>query len=90
MAAMRALERPERVVFVAVDGVVERLCAEVDEVHRYGQIRLSTVGRLRQAGYALLSTGRTPHFDIALPDLTNNTLEHLRSVFGPPTANPGR
>jgi len=77
-------------VFVALDGAVARLCAEVDEVRRLGQIRLSTVGRLRQAGFTLLSTGRTPHFDVALPDLTGTTLGHLRAAFGPPTANPGR
>jgi hypothetical protein len=76
--------------FVALEGAVERLCAEVDEVRRYGQVRLSTVGRLRQAGFTFLSTGRTPHFDIALPDLDGATLGHLRAVFGPPMANPGR
>ncbi len=77
-------------VFVALDGAVARLCAQVDEVRRYGQVRLSTVGRLRQAGFTLLSTGRTPHFDIALPDLADTTLGHLRAASGPPTANPGR
>lgn len=77
-------------VFVALDGAVERLCVEVDEVRRYGQIRLSTVGRLRRAGFTLLSTGRTPHFDIALPDASGPMLRQLRVAFDPPTPNPGR
>jgi len=77
-------------VFVAVDVPVAQLCAEVEEVRRYGQVRLSTVGRLHEAGFTLLSTGRRPHYDIALPELSGTTLEHLRDAFGPPMVNPGR
>lgn len=77
-------------MFVALELPVEQLCADVEEVRRYERIRMSTVGRLRQAGFALLSTGRRPHFDIALPDLADLTLEHLRMAFGAPMANPGR
>ena len=77
-------------VFLAVDRPVDRLCAELDQLRRYGRVRLSTAGDLRRAGFTLLSTGRSPHFDVALPDLAAKTLGRLREVFGPPVPNPGR
>jgi hypothetical protein len=77
-------------VYLALDRPVEQLCAEVDELRRYGRIRLSTARDLRRAGFSLLSTGRRPHFDIALPDLAGPTLARLRETFGPAVPNPGR
>lgn len=77
-------------VFVAIDTSVEELCRTVDAVQRYGQVRRSTVGRLHEAGFALIATGRRPHFDIVLPDITRATFTRLAGCFGAPEPNPGR
>jgi hypothetical protein len=57
---------------------------------RYGKVRLSTVGRLRAAGFALLPTLRRPHYDVVLPDITDLTLDRLDGAFDAPIPNPGR
>ena len=54
-------------VFLAIERPVAVLCAEMLELARYGQVRLSTVARLHDAGFALLATGDHPHFDIVPP-----------------------
>ena len=77
-------------VFRAVDRTVEELCSEVPELARYGQVRRSTVARLHARGFALLATGDDPHFDIVLPDLSDETLARLEGAFDPPEPNPGR
>lgn len=77
-------------VFVALDGSVDELCATVDQLRRYGQIRLSEVRLLRQAGFALLATARRPHFDIVLPDLGDETFARLAACFGDSQPNPAR
>jgi hypothetical protein len=64
-------------------GRLRRSCTQIPARDNSVQGVSQAVGRLRQAG-------RTPHFDIALPDLAGTTLGHLRTVFGPPTANLGR
>lgn len=76
--------------FLAVDRPVAVLCAEVPELARYGQVRLSTVARVHSAGFALLATGDHPHFDIVLADLAAETLRRLEAAFDPPEPNPGR
>jgi len=77
-------------VFVVIEGTLEELCSSLDEVRRYGQIRLSTVGQLHEAGFALLATWRRPHFDVVLPDLDVRTMERFAGCFGPSQSNPGR
>ena len=77
-------------VFVAVGVSVEELCRSVDAVQRYGQVRRATVGRLHDAGFALIATGRRPHFDIVLPDLAPSTFTRLATCFSDPEPNPGR
>lgn len=77
-------------VFLALDQTVGELCGSLDELVRYRQVRMSTVGAVRSAGFALLATGDRPHFDIVLPDLDAATLARLDSSFGPPEPNPGR
>lgn len=62
----------------------------LDELARYRQVRMSTVGAVRAAGFAFLATGDRPHFDIVLPDLTALTLARLDAAFAPPEPNPGR
>lgn len=77
-------------VFLAVDVSVERLCRVRPELQRYGKVRLSTVGRLRSLGFALIPTLDRPHFDIVLPDLDGATLDRLEVGFDLPIPNPGR
>lgn len=45
-------------VSLAIGEHVEVLCRRLDSIRRYSQVRLSTVGRVRGAGFALLATGR--------------------------------
>lgn len=77
-------------VFVVLDGTLAELCSSRDEIRRYGQVRLSTVGHLHDSGFALMATGPRPHFDVVLPDVGNRTLDRLAQCFGPSQANPGR
>ena len=77
-------------VFLALDQTVGELCSSLDELARYRQVRMSTVGVVRAAGFAFLATGDRPHFDIVLPDLEVATLVRLDSAFAPPEPNPGR
>ena len=57
---------------------------------RYGNVRLSTVGRLKLSGFALLPTMARPHYDVVLPDVTDETLRRLEVAFDPPITNPAR
>ena len=77
-------------VFLAQDASVAELCRDLAELQRYGKVRLSTVGRLRSLGFALIPTFDRPHFDVVLPDLTDATLDRLELGFDQPIANPGR
>jgi hypothetical protein len=77
-------------VFAAIDMTVDQLVARTPELgaDRYKQLRRSTVGELRGAGFALLPTLEWPHFDIVLPDVEEPTLERLGACFSQPFANP--
>lgn len=77
-------------VFLALDESVEQLCAREPYLARYGQIRLSSVGRLRSGGFALLPTLGRPHYDVVLPDIADRTLQRLDACFDAPIPNPGR
>lgn len=77
-------------VFLALDQTVGELCTSMDELVRYRQVRMSTVGAVRVAGFAFLATGDRPHFDIVLPDLDATTLARLDGAFAAPEPNPGR
>lgn len=77
-------------VFLALDQTVGELCSSLDELARYRQVRMSTVGTVRAAGFAFLATGERPHFDIVLPDLDAATLARLDAAFAAPEPNPGR
>ena len=77
-------------VYLAIDVPLAELCATVDQIARYGQVRLSTAGRLRSEGFPLIPTIDHPHFDIVLPDVAHRTLGRLQECFGPPVLNPGR
>lgn len=64
-------------------------CRISPRLRRYRQIRLSTFGRLRSAGFALVATFDPPHFTIALSDLSELTLARLARCFDDPIPNPG-
>ena len=77
-------------VFLAVDESYEDLCRAEGGLARYGKVRLSTAGRLRALGFALLPTLARPHFDVLLPDLADATLDRLELAFDQPIPNPAR
>lgn len=77
-------------VFLALDLPVDELCASEPYLARYGKVRVSTAGRLRDQGFALLPTLDRPHYDVVLPDLSDRTLDRLEESFEAPVVNPGR
>lgn len=73
------------------DSTIADTCRRSPRIgQRYGKVRISTAGRLRSAGLALLATFASPHFDVVLPDLSDETLVRLTCCFGEPLDNPGR
>jgi len=77
---------------ISVEGVIDRSIRDAcrsERVAGYRQIRLSTFGRLRAAGFALIATFDHPHFTVVLPDLVELTLARLNSCFDDPIPNPG-
>ena len=69
---------------------VDELCRRSPRLGRYGQVRLSTFGRLRTAGFAVIATFDQPHFDVVLPDVSELTVARLDRCFDAPIPNPGR
>jgi len=76
-------------VEAAMDLPVVEACRTSPRLGRYRQIRLSTFGRLRSAGFALIATFDAPHYTIALSDLSELTLARLARCFDDPIPNPG-
>jgi hypothetical protein len=74
----------------AIDETVIEACRRSERLANYRQIRLSTFGRLRSSGFALLATFDTPHFTIVLPDVAELTVIRLDRCFDDPIPNPGR
>lgn len=74
----------------AAEGRVDVACANSLRLRRYRQVRLSTVARLRRAGFALLPTFAHPHYTLVLPDVAEITLRRLDRAFDDPIPNPGR
>lgn len=77
-------------VYLTLDQPLNELCAAEPFLARYGKIRLSTVGALREHGFPLIPTLGRPHYDIVLPDLEPITLERLDRCFDAPIPNPAR
>ena len=79
---------------ISVEGVIDRTvldaCRASERIAGYRQIRLSTFGRLRVAGFALLATFNHPHFTLVLADLSEVTITRLGRCFDDPIPNPGR
>lgn len=65
-------------------------CGTSDRIARYRQVRLSTFGRVRAAGFPLLATFEHPHFTLVLADLAELTIARLNRCFDDPIPNPGR
>ena len=78
---------------ISVEGVKETTVQEAcrgERIASYRRVRLSTFGRVREAGFALLATFDHPHFTLVLPDLSELTLVRLDRCFDEPIPNPGR
>jgi hypothetical protein len=74
----------------AHDGVdVETVARKACQPH--GVIRVSTVGRIREAGYDIANCDTRWHCDLIFPGQPSATdWEVLQSIFDPPIANPAR
>jgi len=78
---------------VSVERVIDTTMQEAcrgERIAGYGRIRLSTFGRVRGAGFALLASFDHPHFTVVLADLSELTLARLDRCFDEPIPNPGR
>lgn len=75
-------------VLVVSSGGLHQICTTDWRVADYGKVSLSTVGRIRRAGFPLLDTGDAPHFDIVLPDVRGETFHRLRRAFDAAQPNP--
>ena len=76
-------------VEAAIGRSVADACRTSPRLGRYRQVRLSTFGRLRSAGFALIATFDAPHYTIALSDVSELTLARLIRCFDDPIPNPG-
>ncbi len=92
-AAERTLEQ-YGVLGISVEGVIDigvaDACRTSRRLRQYGMIRLSTFGRVRRAGFALIATFDHPHFTLLLPDVSELTLARLTRCFDDPIPNPAR
>jgi hypothetical protein len=78
-------------VEAVLEGTVEQTCRTSSPIgDLYGTIRLSTAGTLRGARFVLLATFDWPHYDVALPELSDAVIHRLDSCFDAPIPNPGR
>jgi hypothetical protein len=78
---------------ISVEGVIDTTVQEAcrgERIVGYRRVRLSTFGRLRAAGFALLATFDHPHFTLVLADVSELTLARLDRCFDVPIPNPGR
>jgi len=92
----RAAERTfavHAVYGISVEGVIDTTVQEAcrgERISGYRQARLSTFGRVRHAGFALLATFDHPHFTLVLADVSELTVARLERCFDEPIPNPGR
>lgn len=78
---------------ISVEGVIDTTVQEAcrgERIAGYRRVRLSTFGRVRTGGFALLATFDHPHFTLVLPDLSELTVARLDRCFDEPIPNPGR
>lgn len=92
----RAAERTfaiHAVYGISVEGVIDTTVQEAcrgERIASYRRVRLSTFGRVREAGFALLVTFDHPHFTLVLADLSELTVVRLDRCFDEGIPNPGR
>jgi hypothetical protein len=67
---------------------VREACRSSERLVRYRHVQLSSFGRMRAGGFALLATFDHPHFTIVVPDLSDLTLARLLRCFDDPVPNP--
>lgn len=72
-----------------LDTTVQEACRG-ERVVGYRQVRLSTFGRVRGAGFALLATFDRPHFTAVLADLSELTRGPPRRLLRRPDPEPGQ
>jgi hypothetical protein len=78
---------------ISVEGVIDQTVQDAcrrERIANYRRIRLSTFGRVREAGFALLATFDHPHFTLVLADVSELTVARLDRCFDDPIPNPGR
>ena len=78
---------------ISVEGVIGTTVQDAcrgERIAGYRRVRLSTFGRVRTGGFALLATFDHPHFTLVLPDLSELTVARLDRCFDEPIPNPGR
>lgn len=83
----------QSVLVVDRETVVD-VCQRDARLTRYPRVNLSTVGRLRRAGFPLEPTGDAPHYSVVFPDVEAETIQRFRGAFdaaqpNPPTTLPG-
>ena len=71
-----------------LDSTVQNTCRG-ERIIGYRKVRLSSFGRLRAAGFAVLATFDHPHFTVVLADLSELTVGRLDRCFDVPIPNPG-
>jgi hypothetical protein len=88
----RRLLRLNGMLGISVEGAIGvsvlDACQSSRRLAPYRRIRLSTFGRLRAAGFALLATHEHPHFTLVLSDLSELTIARLDRCFDDPIPNP--
>jgi len=75
-------------VFLALDVTVDELCRDRPELQRYGKVRLTTAGRLRSLGFALVPTLDRPHYDVVLPGPRRRNARPARARLRPTDPEP--
>lgn len=76
---------------ISVDGTVDDWTAEVllrERLWSRSQYATAPAGRVREAGFEILPTHRSPHFDIVLDDASSAEAARLLAVFSLPEDNP--
>ena len=74
-------------IFLVEGQGLDDVCAR-PELRRYRSIRTSIVGKIKSTDFLLLATFQRPHYDIAVPNLADESLIKLINCFSPSIRNP--
>lgn len=75
-------------VLLAEPEVVSRTCRHDGRMSRYNRVNLSTVARVRQAGFPLAATLDAPHYSVVFADLSAASIQRFRRCFDAAQPNP--